>query len=110
MKRKEVNEPDLFKLHEVKRDFILQGKILYMCDKEEKPNLNHKMRVYVKILVYKNIAPHENVYSATYSDDREKMLKINGAFECSLVLGTKVIFASLYIVSLLKDNVFLCAS
>lgn len=81
-----------------------------MCHKEEKPNLNHKMRVYVKILVYKNIAPHENLHSATYSDDREKMLKINGAFECSLVLGTKVIFASLYIVSLLKDNVFLCAS
>lgn len=30
-----------------------------MCHKEEKPNLNHKIRVYVKILVYKNIAPHK---------------------------------------------------
>lgn len=40
----------------------------------------------------------------------KKMLKINGAFECSLVLRMKVIFASVYIVFLLKDNAFLCAS
>lgn len=37
--------------------------------------LNLKMRVYVKTLVYKNIAPHENLYSS--SDDGEKMLKIS---------------------------------
>lgn len=37
--------------------------------------LNLKMRVYVKTLVYKNIAPHENLYSNF--DDGEKMLKIS---------------------------------
>lgn len=81
MKKKEVNEPDLFKLHEVKRDFILQGKYFTFVIKRR----NLTWTINVKILVYKNIAPYENLYSATYSDDREKMLKINGAFECSLV-------------------------
>lgn len=60
------------------------------------------------ILVYKNIAPHENQPLTLMTE--KKMLKINGAFECSLVLRMKVIFASVYIVFLLKDNVFLCAS
>lgn len=81
-----------------------------MCYKEEKFNLNYKMRVYVKIFVYKNIVFYENFYLVIYFDDREKMLKINGVFECSLVLGTKVIFVSLYIVFFFKDNVFLCVS
>lgn len=56
-----------------------------MCDKEEKFNLNYKMRVYVKIFVYKNIVFYENVCLVIYFDDREKMLKINGVFECLLV-------------------------
>lgn len=81
-----------------------------MCYKEEKFNLIYKMRVYVKIFVYKNIVFYENVYLVIYLDDREKMLKINGVFECLLVLGMKVIFVSLYIVFFFKDNVFLCVS
>lgn len=32
------------------------------------------------ILVYKNIAPHENLYSATNSDDRKK----NAKNKCSI--------------------------
>lgn len=56
-----------------------------MCYKEEKFNLNYKIRVYVKIFVYKNIVFYENFYLVIYFDDREKMLKINGVFKCLLV-------------------------